>query len=167
MRRTKGRDVDRVAPRPSGRAHNRKRRVRGSSEVRVSGRRRPLGADRVEHIVMTVLRGEHRDAHVSVTFLGRDAMRRLNAQYLGGHRATDVVAFRLPEPDGSVVGDVYLCPWVAEREARSRGIALEEELTRLIIHGILHVLGHDHPDGPDRTSCPMWERQERYVRSLS
>jgi probable rRNA maturation factor len=94
-------------------------------------------------------------------------MRRLNTQYLGTQRPTDVVAFRLPEPDGSLVGDVYLCPWVAEREARSRGISLEEELTRLIIHGTLHVLGHDHPDGSERTVSPMWERQERYVGSLT
>jgi probable rRNA maturation factor len=141
--------------------------LRGSSDVRVSGRRRLLAVDRVAHIVRTVLRGENQDARISITFLGRDAMRRLNTQYLGTQRPTDVVAFRLPEPDGSLVGDVYLCPWVAEREARSRGISLEEELTRLIIHGTLHVLGHDHPDGSERTVSPMWERQERYVGSLT
>ncbi|NNG17685.1 MAG: rRNA maturation RNase YbeY [Gemmatimonadales bacterium] len=141
--------------------------LRGSSDVLVSGRRRPLAEDRVEHIVRTVLGGENQDAQISITFLGRDAMRRLNAQYLGMHRPTDVVAFRLPEPDGRLVGDVYVCPWVAEREARSRGISLEEELTRLIIHGALHVLGYDHPAGSERTASPMWERQERYVRSLT
>ena len=141
--------------------------LRGSSDVRVSGRHRLLAVDRVAHIVRKVLRGENQDAQISITFLGRDAMRRLNTQYLGTHRPTDVVAFRLPEPDGTLVGDVYLCPWVAEREACLRGISLEEELTRLIIHGTLHVLGHDHPDGSERTVSPMWERQEQYVRSLT
>ncbi len=141
--------------------------MKDSSDVRVSGRRRPLAVDRVAHIVRTVLRGENQDARISITFLGRDAMRRLNTQYLGTRRPTDVVAFRLPEPDGSLVGDVYLCPWVAEREARARGISLQEELTRLIIHGTLHVLGHDHPDGSERTVSPMWVRQERYVGSLT
>lgn len=141
--------------------------LRGSSGIRVSGRRRLLAVDRVEHIVRRVLRGENQNAQISITFLGRDAMRRLNARYLGTHRTTDVVAFRLPEPDGTLVGDVYLCPWVAEREAHVRGISLEEELTRLIIHGTLHVLGHDHPDGSERIASPMWERQEQYVRSLT
>jgi probable rRNA maturation factor len=125
-----------------------------------------LAEDRVDQIVRTVLRGENQNAEISITFLGRDAMRRLNAQYLGTHRSTDVVAFRLPGPDGRLVGDVYVCPWVAQREARSRGIVLEEELTRLIIHGVLHVLGYDHPAGLERTASPMWKRQERYVRAL-
>lgn len=138
-----------------------------NSEVTVSGnRRRVLSNDRVERIVRAVLGGERRGARISVTFLGRDAMRELNWRHLGHRRPTDVLAFRLSEPDGTLVGDVYVCPWVAQREARSRNITFEEELTRLIVHGTLHVLGHDHPDGPGRTSSPMWMLQERYVRSL-
>jgi ssRNA-specific RNase YbeY (16S rRNA maturation enzyme) len=43
---------------------------------------------------------------------------------------------------------------------------LHEELVRLVVHGTLHVLGYDHPDGPGRTRSAMWRRQERYVRRL-
>ena len=43
---------------------------------------------------------------------------------------------------------------------------LREELVRLVVHGTLHVLGYDHPDGPGRTRSAMWRRQERYVRRL-
>ena len=43
---------------------------------------------------------------------------------------------------------------------------MEQELLRLAVHGTLHVLGYDHPDGPGRTRCSMWRRQERYVRRL-
>ncbi len=43
---------------------------------------------------------------------------------------------------------------------------LDEELVRLAVHGNLHVLGYDHPEGPSRTRSAMWRRQERYVRRL-
>ena len=133
----------------------------------VSGRRLPLPAPLVRRVVATVLRGERRRALVSVTFLGRDAMRRLNGRHLGHDRPTDVLSFALADPAGLPLGDVYVCAWVAEREARSRGIPLREELIRLVVHGTLHALGRDHPDGPGRTASPMWRRQERYVSALT
>jgi len=66
-----------------------------------------------------------------------------------------------------VIGDVYICPWVARREARARGIPPKEELIRLVVHGTLHAVGREHPDGPDRTRSAMWRRQERYVEALT
>ena len=133
----------------------------------VSGRRLPLPAALVRRVVEAVLRGERRRALVSVTFLGRDAMRRLNGRHKGHDRPTDVLSFVMADPAGTALGDVYVCPWVAEREARRRGIPVREELIRLVVHGTLHVLGHDHPEGEGRTVSPMWRRQERYVSALT
>jgi probable rRNA maturation factor len=62
---------------------------------------------------------------------------------------------------------VYVCPWVARQEAKARGISFREELIRLIVHGTLHALGRDHPEGPERTRSAMWRRQERYVEALA
>jgi len=135
--------------------------------VSVSGRRLPLSAALVRRVVEAVLRGERRRALVSVTFLGRDAMRRLNGRHKGHDRPTDVLSFALNDPTGATVGDVYVCAWVAEREARSRGIPLRQELIRLVVHGTLHALGRDHPEGAGRTTSPMWRRQERYVSALA
>jgi probable rRNA maturation factor len=135
--------------------------------VVVSGRRLPLPPGVVRRVVKGVLAGERRRASISVTFLGRDAMRRLNAEHKRHDRPTDVLAFALREPGGRAVGDVYICPWVARREARGRGIALREELVRLVVHGTLHALGRDHPEGPARTRSAMWRRQERYVEALA
>lgn len=133
--------------------------------VSVGGRTRPLPDAEVIRVVTTVLRRERRAARVSVAFLGRDAMRRLHATHLGHDRPTDVLAFALP---GEVLaGDVYLCPWVAARHARRFGVPLRQELVRLLVHGTLHVLGHDHPEGEARTRSPMWRRQERYVAALT
>lgn len=136
--------------------------------IQVGGHRCPLPVATVRQVVSEVLRGERREAEVSVTFLGRDAMRRLNATALGHHRPTDVLAFALPAPTGALVGDVYVCPWVAARSARHHGVTLQQELVRLLVHGTLHILGWDHPaDADERLASPMWVRQERYVARLA
>lgn len=137
------------------------------SEVTVGGRRLPLSRELVRRVVESVIQAERRDAIISVTFLGRDSMRRLNAAHTGRDRPTDVLAFSLTDPTGRAIGDVYICPWVASREAASRGIPLRQELIRLVVHGTLHALGQDHPEGPERTRSEMWRRQERYVEALA
>lgn len=133
----------------------------------MSGRRLPLPAPLVRRVVAAVLRGERRRALISITFLGRDAMRRLNAEHTGRDRPTDVLSFELTDPAGEAVGDVYVCPWVARREARARGIPVRQELVRLVVHGTLHALGREHPEGEGRATSPMWRRQERYVAALA
>lgn len=113
---------------------------------------------------------------VEITLLPPAAMRRLNRRATGRRGLTDVISFALPQPDGTVVGDVYICPAAARRWLRAAadgrshetgaGSGLEEELVRLTVHGVLHVLGYEHPEGPGRTRSRMWAVQERYVRRL-
>jgi probable rRNA maturation factor len=144
--------------------------ARGTADtgpVLVGGRVRPLPDRVVDHAVREVMRRERRQAAISVTFLGRDSMRRLHVRHTRVDRPTDVLAFALPAPDGTLIGDVYVCPWVAAREARRHRVPLRQELIRLVVHGTLHVLGWDHPDGEGRTVSPMWRRQERYVAALA
>jgi probable rRNA maturation factor len=93
-------------------------------------------------------------------------MRELNQGWKGRAEPTDVLAFALAGPDGSLAGDVYISPWMAAESARLLGVPLRQELTRLVIHGVLHVLGYDHPETTGRTASPMWRRQERYLRGL-
>ena len=133
----------------------------------VNGRRLPLSATLVRRVVEAVLQGERRRALMSITFLGRDAMRRLNAEHKGHDRPTDVLSFAMTDAAGRTLGDVYVCPWVAAREARARRIPLRQELIRLVVHGTLHALGRDHPEDERRTASPMWQRQERYVDALA
>ena len=113
-----------------------------------------------------------RGTRVELTFLGPTAMRRLNRRATGRRGLTDVIAFALPQPDGTVLGDVYLCPQAAERWVQNAGRGkrkegrVDEELVRLAVHGTLHVLGYDHPEGPGRMRSAMWRKQETYVGRL-
>jgi probable rRNA maturation factor len=133
----------------------------------VNGRRLPVSRALVQRVVREVLRSERKDALISVTFVGREAMRRLNAEHKGQDEVTDVLTFALTDPAGRTIGDVYISPWVARREAHARGIPLRQELIRLVVHGTLHAIGQDHPEGPARTRSAMWRRQERYVEALT
>lgn len=122
-----------------------------------------VSAAAVRRAVRTVLEGEHRRAVVSVTFLGPTAMRRLNRKHMKHDRPTDVLSFALAMPDGRLAGDVYICRAVAAVQAKEAGVGLKEELVRLVVHGVLHVLGYDHPE-QHRERSAMWRKQERYVR---
>ena len=128
----------------------------------------PLAADRLARVAARVLRWEGaRRARVELSLLGATAMRRLNRRATGRRGLTDVIAFTLPQPDGAILGDVYICPAAARSFVGGRAVdRLQEELVRLAVHGTLHVLGYDHPDGPGRARSTMWRRQERYVRRL-
>jgi len=111
-----------------------------------------------------------RDATVELSLLDAPAMRRLNRRATGRRGLTDVIAYALPQPDGRLVGDVFICPaaaaaWVAGDPGGARRVA--EELTRLAVHGTLHVLGYDHPEGQGRMRSTMWRKQERYVARLA
>lgn len=121
----------------------------------------------VARVVQHVLARERQRATVAVTFLGPRRMRALNARYLKHDYVTDVISFGLPQPDGSVAGDVYVCRYAAARQARRLGVPVRTELLRLLVHGTLHALGWEHPAGASRTTSPMWRLQERYLRQVA
>jgi probable rRNA maturation factor len=104
-------------------------------------------------------------SEVSIALLGDEGIRDLNARYLGEDRPTDVIAFTLGE-GAEAVGDVYLGVEQAHRQAAELGVPIREELVRLVIHGVLHVLGHDHPEGSERQDSDMFALQERILRAL-
>ena len=137
-------------------------------ESSAPGQRAPLGAARVEALVGLVLKAEGiADAMISITFLPSRAMAKMNREQLGHTGATDIITFELTRPaaDAPVTGDLYICPDVARANARAWGVPLREELARLVIHGTLHTLGLEHPDGDSRVESPMWRAQEKYLRS--
>lgn len=138
------------------------------ADVASEGVRVPLSSERVAAIARSVLRAEGvRDALLSITFLDARAMARLNQRHLRHRGPTDVIAFAFDRsaPRPAVVGDVYICPDVARENASAAGVGVREEIARLVVHGTLHVLGYDHPEGDARMKSPMWRRQERLLAS--
>lgn len=101
---------------------------------------------------------------VSVSFVPDEEIARLNREWLDRDGPTDVIAFALEGEE--LAGDVYIAPETAGRNAAALGVPADEELLRLVVHGILHVLGHDHPDGEDRYEAPMFALQEELLRGL-
>ena len=108
---------------------------------------------------------EGRTGEFSITLLGDQEMEKLNTRYLGRNVTTDVLAFSMGT-DELAFGDVYVCVDQASRQAKEHEIPLDEELVRLVVHGALHVLGHDHPEDSDRFTSPMFKLQERLVRQV-
>jgi probable rRNA maturation factor len=116
--------------------------------VRTRLRRTTLLVPAISHLIQRMLSaaGESK-AVLSVEFIGDHRMRRLNAQYRGHDRTTDVLAFSMreaPGPRSALLGDVVISVPQAVRQAIEREHSIQHELATLLIHGILHLLGYDH-----------------------
>lgn len=93
---------------------------------------------------------------LSVLCVDADTIAELNRHHMGADRPTDVLAFPMDLPGESlgdepaVLGDVVLCPAVAAEQAPRHGKSTTAELQLLLVHGILHLLGHDHAEPGER-----------------
>ena len=97
---------------------------------------------------------------LGVRLVSRREMQSLNRRYRGRDAPTDVLSFTGAEgPEGRHLGDIAICPAVLRRQARAAGHAAERELKVLLLHGVLHCLGHDHESDGGRM-----ERLERRLR---
>lgn len=81
-------------------------------------------------------------------------MRSLNREYRGIGRVTDVLSFPMYETPGEfpeegefLLGDIVICPERAREQAGDYGATLDEEIRRLMVHGLLHLIGYDHEEG--------------------
>ena len=138
----------------------------GGLDVVVNTPRDDLDLELLRRAVLhTAITEGRQTGEVSLTLLDDDAIRGLNERYLGHDRPTDVIAFSLGDGD-ELLGDVYLGLDQAIRQAREAGVDLAQELVRLAVHGTLHLLGHDHPEGADRADSPMFTLQERLVAEV-
>jgi len=136
-------------------------------DVDATGVRVPLARRHVAEIARSVLRAEKvRRARLSIAFVDNERIARLNRRHLEHRGPTDVISFALPDALEGLVGDIYIAPAVARRNAAEQGIPVRDELRRLVVHGVLHVVGYDHPEGAGRYESPMWTRQEQLVRRL-
>jgi probable rRNA maturation factor len=115
----------------------------------------PVDVGRITALARHSLVSEEMDesAELSILFVTADHIQRLNARFAGDDYATDVLAFPLMEDnddDTWVLGDVVVCPEIADRNAARLGRRLSDEVDTVVVHGILHLLGYDHQGDEDR-----------------
>jgi probable rRNA maturation factor len=142
-------------------------RGRPPVHVAVDGLTTPLSRPKARRVVEGVLRAERVPrALISIAFVEDRQITSLNREHLGHGVPTDVISFGFGRatPKEPVVGDIYIAPETARKNAKSSGVSLREEIVRLLVHGTLHVLGYDHPEGEGRERSKMWKRQEQLVR---
>ena len=117
-----------------------------------------VDVERLHQLAAFVLadRGVPGDMDLSVLAVDVDTMTELNRQHMGGAGPTDVLAFPIDLPgeaapgEPAILGDVVLCPAVAAEQAAEQGTTAQAEQDLLVVHGILHLLGHDHAEEDER-----------------
>ena len=101
------------------------------------------------------------DAMVTVRFVDADEGRALNRDFRGKDYATNVLTFVYSEADAATAeGDIVLCDPVVRAEAQAQGKPLRYHYAHLLVHGLLHLQGHDHEDD---ASAAMMESLERAI----
>jgi probable rRNA maturation factor len=104
-----------------------------------------------------------RDARVTVRIVGGTEGRALNRSFRGRDYATNVLTFTMRERP-ALEGDLALCAPVIAREARAQGKSLAAHYAHLVVHGVLHLQGHDH--ATRREARRMERRESRIVTAL-
>jgi probable rRNA maturation factor len=109
---------------------------------------------------------DERDSSLSLTVVDDAAIRELNRDHRGKDKPTDVLSFPMFEggdaPQAGVermLGDVVISIDTARRQAAEYDATLQRELYRLLIHGLLHVMGHDHEEAGERAEMETQERR--------
>jgi probable rRNA maturation factor len=126
-----------------------------------------VDVDRWCRLAAAVLRDAGRSGELTLTFVDRVEIAALNEEHLGGSGPTDVLSFPLDAAGGGagvtsevpvLLGDVVICPDVARQQASAHAGTLDDEVALLVVHGVLHVLGHDHADESEAVEMRARER---------
>ncbi len=109
---------------------------------------------------------------INVFFVSEKVIKDLNKKFRKINRSTDVLSFAErdqkekfinPVLTDNFLGEVYLCPNWIKKQAVQQGINFEEELTRVLIHGILHLVGYEHQEVSKSESEKMFQKQEEII----
>lgn len=109
---------------------------------------------------MAKLSPKHRDDVLTIAFVSKDEIRRLNREFRGKDKPTDVLSF-----EGEGLGELAISPEVISKQAREHGLLVREELGYMVIHGFLHLLGYDHETN-ERDARRMFKVQDALFEKL-
>ena len=120
-----------------------------------------IDEDFLKKTAKIVIDGEKKKAiELSIALVGQERIKKLNKKYRGKNRATDVLSFSY---DGS--GDIVICLGEVKKNARRFGTTFEKELSKVLIHGILHLLDYDHEKN-EKEAEKMRKKEEYYLSQL-
>ena len=132
----------------------------------------PLSVGPLRRLVRLVLESEGLppETEVGVVFVTDEVMTGYNRRFLGGEGPTDVLALPLNPPDAAPpasasgagapygLGDVFVAPRYVHRQARELGVRPEDELSLMVAHGVLHLVGYDHGTEAEAEAMEARER---------
>jgi probable rRNA maturation factor len=124
----------------------------------------------LERAAHAALEHEHesQEAELSIVLTDNEHLQELNLNYLGIDAPTDVLSFPAsetdPESGARYIGDILISIPRAQSQADVAGHPLEAEVQLLVVHGVLHLLGHDHADPEEKAR--MWQAQAEILKSL-
>jgi probable rRNA maturation factor len=128
----------------------------------------PFPEELLERAARAALEHESQDGELSIVMTDDARLQDLNKDYLGIDAPTDVLSFPASETDPQTgaryIGDILISVPRAQSQAEAAGHALESEVQLLVVHGVLHLLGHDHA-GPEEKKR-MWQAQAEILKSL-
>lgn len=133
-------------------------------KIMISDRRFNINSRRLKLMVKALLENESAgEKTINIVYCNHKLMRDLNDRFMGKNRTTDVLAFGLDDGDDEdILGEVYVNLQQARTQADEYKIKYNEEVERLTVHGVLHLLGYDDHGRKNRTR--MWDRQEGYLK---
>ena len=115
-------------------------------------------------VAKKVLIGENRETeNISLAFVGKDEIKKLNKKYRKKISATDVLSFNLDEKD--CLGEIVICPDVVAKNAKKYGVSIKYETMKVFVHGILHLLGYDHERSKKEEEI-MEAKQNLYLSNI-
>jgi probable rRNA maturation factor len=108
------------------------------------------------------------DSELTIVLTDDTQIQDLNRDYLGIDSPTDVLSFPAsesdPETGATYIGDIIISMPYAAKSAEKAGHPVESEVQLLVVHGVLHLLGHDHAEPKEKTK--MWKAQAEILESL-
>ncbi len=128
--------------------------------------------DYLNDVIKTTLEHENAaDAYLSVIFVDNDEIQEINRTYRNIDRVTDVISFALEDNDEKLVGDrilgdIYLCIPRMKEQAKEYNHSEKRELSFLVCHGLLHLLGYDHVNNKEEEKV-MFDLQDEILDSLN
>jgi len=97
---------------------------------------------------------------LSIVLVGQARIKELNMEYRRVNKPTDVLSFFYGDS-----GEIVLCPFVIRRNAKEYKVVFQNEFSRILIHGILHLLGFDHEKSKEKAK-KMREKEEYYLSKI-